>query len=38
VRVDGEALGADDVDVPAERLDGAVLQAGRRRFVRLRRR
>jgi tyrosyl-tRNA synthetase len=38
VRVDGEALGPDDVDVPAERLDGAVLQAGRRRFVRLRRR
>jgi tyrosyl-tRNA synthetase len=38
VRVDGEALGAEDVDVPAERLDGAVLQAGRRRFVRLRRR
>jgi tyrosyl-tRNA synthetase len=38
VRVDGEALGAEEVDVPAERLDGAVLQAGRRRFVRLRRR
>ncbi|MFL5905392.1 MAG: tyrosine--tRNA ligase [Solirubrobacteraceae bacterium] len=36
VRLDGEAL--EDVDVGAERLDGAVLQAGRRRFVRLRRR
>jgi tyrosyl-tRNA synthetase len=36
VRLNGEALG--EVDVPAERLDGAVLQAGRRRFVRLRRR
>jgi tyrosyl-tRNA synthetase len=35
VRLDGEAL--EDVDVAAERLDGAVLQAGRRRFVRLRR-
>ncbi|HEX3319015.1 MAG TPA: tyrosine--tRNA ligase [Solirubrobacteraceae bacterium] len=36
VRLDGEAL--EEVDVPADRLDGAVLQAGRRRFVRLRRR
>ena len=36
VRVDGEPV--DGPDVPAERLDGAVLQAGRRRFVRLRRR
>jgi len=36
VRLDGEAL--TDVDVAAERLDGALLQAGRRRFVRLRRR
>jgi tyrosyl-tRNA synthetase len=35
VRLDGEAL--EDVDVAAQRLDGAVLQAGRRRFVRLRR-
>jgi tyrosyl-tRNA synthetase len=35
VRLDGEAL--EDVDVGAERLDGAMLQAGRRRFVRLRR-
>jgi tyrosyl-tRNA synthetase len=36
VRLDGEALAADDTDLPVERLDGAVLQAGRRRFVRLR--
>jgi tyrosyl-tRNA synthetase len=36
VRLDGEPV--DGPDVPAERLDGAVLQAGRRRFVRLRRR
>ena len=36
VRLDGEAL--TDVDVAAERLDGGLLQAGRRRFVRLRRR
>jgi tyrosyl-tRNA synthetase len=37
VRLDGEALGAEDVDVPPERLDGAVLQVGRRQFRRLRR-
>jgi tyrosyl-tRNA synthetase len=36
VKVDGDALGADDLDVPAERVDGAVLQVGKRRFVRLR--
>jgi tyrosyl-tRNA synthetase len=36
VRVDGEPI--DAPDLPAERLDGAVLQAGRRRFVRLHRR
>ena len=36
VRLDGEPLGAADTDLPADRLDGAVLQAGRRRFVRLR--
>ncbi len=35
VRLDGEAV--TDPDVPAERLDGAVLQVGRRRFRRLRR-
>jgi tyrosyl-tRNA synthetase len=37
VKVDGEALGADEQDVPADRLDGAVLQVGKRRFRRLRR-
>jgi hypothetical protein len=37
VKVDGEALGADEQDVAAERLDGAVLQVGKRRFKRLRR-
>jgi tyrosyl-tRNA synthetase len=36
VRLDGEPV--DAADLPAERLDGAVLQAGRRRFVRLHRR
>ncbi|MCW2968424.1 MAG: tyrosine--tRNA ligase [Solirubrobacteraceae bacterium] len=36
VRVDGAALGADDVDVPADRLDGRVLQLGKRRFARVR--
>jgi hypothetical protein len=37
VRLDGEPLGAGDQDVAAERLDGAVLQVGRRRFARLQR-
>ncbi len=36
VKVDGEPLAAGDLDVPAERLDGVVLQVGKRRFVRLR--
>jgi tyrosyl-tRNA synthetase len=36
VKVDGEPLAAGDLDVPAEHLDGAVLQVGKRRFVRLR--
>jgi tyrosyl-tRNA synthetase len=36
VKVDGEPLAAGDLEVPAERLDGAVLQVGKRRFVRLR--
>ena len=34
VRVDGEQLG--ELDVPAERLDGAVVQVGKRRFMRFR--
>jgi len=37
VKLDGEALGAGDVDVPAARLEGRVLQFGKRRFARLRR-
>jgi tyrosyl-tRNA synthetase len=37
VKLDGEALGNGDLDVPAERLDGGVLQVGKRRFKRLRR-
>jgi tyrosyl-tRNA synthetase len=37
VRLDGEPLGADDQDLPADRLDGALLQVGRRRFRRMRR-
>jgi tyrosyl-tRNA synthetase len=37
VRLDGQSLGSADQDVAPERLDGAVLQAGRRRFRRLRR-
>jgi tyrosyl-tRNA synthetase len=35
VRVDGEQIG--ELDVPAERLDGAVVQVGKRRFKRFRR-
>jgi tyrosyl-tRNA synthetase len=38
VRLDGEALGDDALDLPADRLDGAVIQLGRRRVKRLRRR
>jgi tyrosyl-tRNA synthetase len=37
VRLDGEQLGGDDVDVEPERLDGRVLQLGKRQFRRLRR-
>ena len=36
VKLDGEALGPDDLDLPAERLHGRVLQVGKRRFRRLR--
>jgi tyrosyl-tRNA synthetase len=36
VRLDGEPLGADELDVAVDRLDGAVLQVGRRQFRRLR--
>ena len=36
VKLDGEPLAAEDLDLPRERLDGAVLQVGKRRFRRLR--
>jgi tyrosyl-tRNA synthetase len=36
VRLDGAALGAGDVDLAPERVDGAVLQVGKRQFARLR--
>ena len=36
VKLDGEPLAADDLDLPRERLDGAVLQVGKRHFRRLR--
>ncbi len=36
VRLDGDPLGAGDMDVPADRLEGSVLQVGKRRFRRLR--
>ncbi|CAA9527473.1 MAG: Tyrosyl-tRNA synthetase [uncultured Solirubrobacteraceae bacterium] len=35
VRLDGEAVAPDAMDLPAERLDGALLQVGKRRFRRL---
>jgi tyrosyl-tRNA synthetase len=35
VRLDGEVLGADRLDVSADELSGKVLQVGKRRFVRL---
>ncbi|MGH2942221.1 MAG: tyrosine--tRNA ligase [Solirubrobacteraceae bacterium] len=37
VKLDGTALGAGDLDLPPERLDGAILQVGRRQFRRMRR-
>ena len=36
VRLDGAALGGEDLDIPARRLEGAVLQLGKRRFKRFR--
>src|SRR4051794_16591944 len=36
IRLDGEQLGAGDLDLPAERLDGSVLQVGKRRHKRFR--
>jgi tyrosyl-tRNA synthetase len=38
VKLDGEPLGADDLDLAPARLDGAILQVGKRQFRRLRRR
>jgi tyrosyl-tRNA synthetase len=37
VKLDGEPLRGDELDVPADRIDGAVLQLGKRRFKRFRR-
>lgn len=37
VRLDGDPLDHSALDLPAERLDGAVIQLGKRRFKRLRR-
>jgi tyrosyl-tRNA synthetase len=37
VRLDGEPLPAEPLDLPADALDGRVLQLGKRRFARLRR-
>ena len=36
VKLDGAALGDAELDLPADRLDGAVLQLGKRRFRRIR--
>jgi tyrosyl-tRNA synthetase len=36
VKLDGEALDGESLDVPAERLDGRILQVGKRRYRRLR--
>ena len=36
VKLDGEPLGAEELDVEADRLDGAVVQVGRRKFRRFR--
>jgi tyrosyl-tRNA synthetase len=38
VKLDGEALDESALELPPERLDGAVIQLGKRRFKRLRRR
>jgi tyrosyl-tRNA synthetase len=38
VKLDGEALDESSIDLAPERLDGAVIQLGKRRFKRLRRR
>jgi tyrosyl-tRNA synthetase len=38
VKLDGEALSSESLDLPAAKLDGAVIQLGKRRLKRLRRR
>jgi tyrosyl-tRNA synthetase len=38
VKLDGQTLGAEDLDLAPARLDGAVLQVGKRQFRRLRQR
>jgi tyrosyl-tRNA synthetase len=38
VKLDGEPLGTEDLDLAPARLDGAILQVGKRQFRRLRRR
>ena len=35
VKLDGVALAADDIDIAAERLDGSILQVGKRQFRRM---
>ncbi len=37
VKLDGTALGPEDLDLAPERLDGAILQVGKRQFRRMRR-
>jgi tyrosyl-tRNA synthetase len=37
VKLDGVALSSDDLDIAPERIDGAVLQVGKRQFRRMRR-
>jgi tyrosyl-tRNA synthetase len=36
VKIEGEPVGSDEFDVDPERLDGAVLQVGKRKFRRVR--
>lgn len=36
VRIDGDAVAPENFDIPAKGLDGAILQLGKRRFVKLR--
>ena len=36
VKLDGETVGTDSLDLPAAEVDGKVLQLGKRRFARVR--